>query len=75
MVIRIESVLENYPPSPCELLFKKKKTRNCSYYWLSLTFLKSRFWKEMLLCFLYKLKLNVMIMQKKKIIDIKTLWQ
>lgn len=45
----------------------KKKIKNGCYYWLSLIFLKSRFWKEMLLCFLYKLKLNVMIMKKKSL--------
>lgn len=75
MVIRIESVLENYLSSPHERFWEKKnQTPQHSSYWLSLIFLKSRFWKETLLCFLYKLRLNVMIMQK-KFIGIKMFWQ
>lgn len=56
MAISIESMLENYPPSPHELLWKK----NVLIFGWVLFFLKSG-----VLSLLHKLRLNVVIMQKK----------
>lgn len=56
MAISIESMLENYPPSPHELLWKK----NVLIFGWVLFFLKSG-----VLSLLHKLGLNVVIMQKK----------